>query len=71
MRRLDGLGVVDGLPRHLRERLASDHLATLHGTEAVLLAVAAVPNPVPEQVGHVEDDESEAVPAILGRIVVS
>lgn len=68
--RLDGPGVPDSLPRDLGEGLAPDNLAALHGAEAVLLAVAAVPDPVPEEVGEVEDDEREAVPAILGRVVV-
>lgn len=70
LRRDDSLGVVDGLPRNLGEGLAPDHLAALHGSEAVLLAVAAVPNPVPEQVCGVEQDKSKSVPSVLRRVMV-
>lgn len=66
----NGLGVLDGLPRDLGECLAPDDLATLHGAEAVLLAVAAVPNPVPEEVSAVHGDKGVAVPAVLGGSVV-
>lgn len=70
LRGLDGLGVLESLPRDLRERVALDEVSLLHGTEAVLLAVAAVPHPVPEKVGTVHDDQGVAVPAVSGGIVV-
>lgn len=66
----NGLGVLDGLPRDLGECLAPDNLAPLHGTEAVLLAVAAVPNPIPEEVSAVHGDKGVAVPTVLGWSVV-
>ena len=67
---LDDLGVVDCLPGQLGEGLALDHLAALHGAEAVLLAVAAVPDPVDKQVAGVERNKRIAVPAVLlGRVV--
>lgn len=56
---LDGLWVLDRLPRNLGEGLAPDNLASLHGTEAVLLAVATVPNPVPEEVSAIHDSKGE------------
>ena len=68
--RLDGLWVLDRLPRHLGESLAPNDLATLHGTEAILLAVAAVPDPVPEEVGGVESNQRGAVPAVLRGVMV-
>lgn len=61
---------MDGLPGDLGEGPAPDDLAALHGAEAVLLAVAAVPDPVPEEIGGVEEDQGEAVPAVLGGVVV-
>ena len=67
---LDLLGVLDRLPGQLGEGLASEHLATLLGAEAVLLAVACVPNPVDKQVAHVESGQGKAVPAVLIRVVV-
>lgn len=68
--RLDDSGVLHCLPGHLRESLPPNNLATLHSTEAVLLAVAAVPNPVPEKVGGIKRNQSPAVPAVLSRVVV-
>lgn len=71
LRSLDSLGVLEGLPWHLGESLAGDEVSLLHGAEAVLLAVAAVPYPVPEEVSAVHGNQSEAVPAVGGGIVVS
>lgn len=64
------LGVVDCLPGKLGEGLAIDKIALLHGTEAVLLAVARVPDPVPEEVADEEGRKSPFVPAVLLRGVV-
>lgn len=66
----DGLGVVKSLPRNLREGVAQNQLALLHGTETVLLAVAAIPDPVPEQVGDIDGSKDASVPAVLVRVVV-
>lgn len=66
----DGLGVVDGLPGDLGEGLAPDNLALLHGTEAVLLTVAAIPDPVPEEVSREHGGEDAAVPTVDVRVVV-
>lgn len=71
LRSLNGLGVVDSLPWNLGEGLAGNHLSALHGTETVLLAVAAVPDPVPEEVGNVHGGKEPTVPAVLRWIVVS
>ncbi|KAI6752861.1 hypothetical protein HG530_013613 [Fusarium avenaceum] len=70
LRRGDGLGVVDCLPGDLREGVAQDQLTLLHGTEAVLLAVAAVPDPVPEEVGGKDGSENTTVPAVRIGVVV-
>lgn len=51
----NGLGVLNGLPGNLGESLAGNHLSALHCAETVLLAVAAVPDPVPEEVGNVHE----------------
>ncbi|KAI6749100.1 hypothetical protein HG531_008047 [Fusarium graminearum] len=70
LRRDDGLGVVDGLPGDLREGVAQNQLALLHGAEAVLLAVAAVPHPVPEEVANKHGSQDTAVPAVHIRVMV-
>lgn len=57
--------VLDGLPRDLGERVALGVGAALHGPEAVLLAVAAVPDPVDEEVRDVQAGQEGAVPAVL------
>lgn len=61
----DLLRVLNGLPRDLGERVALGVGAPLHGPEAVFLAVAAIPNPVDEQVRDVQADQEGAVPAVL------
>lgn len=68
--RLDDLGIVDGLPRNLREGPAVHDLATLRSTEAVLLRVAAVPDPVPEEVGAEERSQSPPVPTVGVWVVI-
>lgn len=67
---LYGLGIVDRLPGNLGEGVASHHLSALHGTEAILLAVAAIPDPVPEEVGSEHGYKERLVPAVLGGGVV-
>lgn len=57
--------VLDGLPGDLGERVALGVGAALHGPEAVLLAVAAVPDPVDEEVRDVQADQEGAIPAVL------
>lgn len=70
LRSNNGLGVVDGLPRNLGEGPAPDNGASLHGPEAVLLAVATVPDPVPEKVADVDCCQDPSVPAVhLGGVV--
>ena len=61
---------MESLPRNLRECVTCDKLALFHGTEAVLLAVAAIPDPVPEEIRHIEDGQGPRVPAILRRMMV-
>lgn len=68
--RLDCLGILDRLPRQLREGLALHQGPTLHLAEPVLLRVARVPDPVDEQVGGVEEGECEGVPVVFRRGVV-
>ena len=65
----DGLGVLNRLPRHLREGAAPDDLAALRLPEAILLAVARVPNPVDEEVADVEGRQRISVPVVFGRVV--
>jgi hypothetical protein len=64
------LGVVDSLPRNLGEGLAPDNSTSLHGAESVLLAVAAVPDPVPEEVADVDCCKNSSVPAVHLRGVI-
>lgn len=67
---LDNLGVVDGLPWNLGEGPTVDNLAGLRGTETVLLGVAAVPDPVPEEVSSGKGTKSPRVPAVGVRVMV-
>ena len=66
----ESLGVVDGLPGNLGEGPAPDNLAALHGPEPVLLAVAAVPDPVKEEVRDEKRGKGDSVPSVLRRVVV-
>lgn len=68
--RLDCLGILDGLPRQLRESLALYQGATLHLAEPVLLRITRVPDPVDEEVGDVEEGEGEGVPMVFRGGVV-
>lgn len=68
--RLDCLGILDGLPRQLRERLALYQGAALHLAEPVLLRVARIPDPVDEEVGGVEKGEGEGIPVVFRGGVV-
>lgn len=67
----DSLGVLHSLPRQLREGVALDHGATLLLAESVLLAVGSVPDPVNKQIGDIEECKEEAVPVVLGGVVIS
>lgn len=71
LRGLNSLGVLERLPWDLGESLAGNEVSLLHGSETVLLAVAAIPHPVPEEVGAVHGNQGEAVPTVSGGIVVS
>lgn len=62
---LDGFGILDGLPGHLRESVAFDKLAPFLVTECVLLAVGAVPHPVHEEIDDAESRQGNGVPAVL------
>ena len=69
--RFDCLGVLDGLPGHLRERLALDKLpASASVSESVLLSIGAVPHPIEEDVRYSEQGESKAIPPILRGVPV-
>ena len=68
--RLDCLGILDRLPRQLREGLALHQGATLHLAETILLRVTCVPDPVDEQVGGVEEGEGEGIPMVFRGGVV-
>lgn len=71
LRTLDGLGVVQRLPGYLGKSVTGNQLSSLHGAESVLLAVAAIPDPVPEQVSDVHASEEPSVPVVLGRVMIS
>lgn len=62
--------VLDRLPGHLGKSVALGEGAALGGAEAVLLSVAAVPDPVYKEVGDEEHREEDGVPVVLGRGVV-
>lgn len=59
------------MPRELGEGVAGHHGATFLLAETVLLAVGGVPHPVNEQICDIEEGKEEAVPAVLGGVVVS
>jgi hypothetical protein len=67
---LNEFGILDRLPRHLRECVALDDLIFLSEPDGVLLAVRAVPHPVEEQVHDRKCAKSVAVPAVLGWVVI-
>lgn len=69
-RRRDGRRVAHRLPRQLREGPARHEGAALRGPEAVLLAVAAVPHPVDEEVREVQRRERVRVPPVRRRRLV-
>ena len=54
----DNTGIVDGLPRELREGFARDESAALLGAEPILLTVGGIPDPVHEEVGGEEGDQN-------------
>lgn len=66
---LDSLGVLDGLPWKLGERLSQDHASTFLLAESILLTVRSVPHPVNEKIHSVETGEGISVP-LVGRWVV-
>lgn len=49
----DRLGVFQRLPRELGERFPEHHRPTLLLTEAVLLAIRRIPDPIHKQVRHI------------------
>lgn len=59
-----------GLPRQLWESLAENFCPTLPLTEAVLLAVGSVPDPVDEEVSDKKSCEGIGVPAVSVGVVV-
>lgn len=67
---LDSLGVLNSLPRHLREGVSLDELTLLLVAECVLLTIGAVPHPVEEDVHNGKHSESVRVPGIFGGVVV-
>lgn len=68
--RLNGARVLERLPRDLGERVAQAEGAALGGAEAVLLAVAAVPDPVDEEVAGEEGGEDGRVVAVRVGVVL-
>lgn len=58
------------MPRELREGLAEHSGAALLLAVSVLLAVRGIPNPVNEQVSHIEEGQEIAVPVVGGGVVV-
>lgn len=68
--RLDRARVLERLPRHLGERVAQAEGAALGGAEAVLLAVAAVPDPVDEEVASEHGGEDGRVVAVRVGVVL-
>ena len=68
--RLDCLGVLDSLPRQLREGLALHESPALHLTETIFLRITRVPDPVDEEVGGVEESQGEGVPMVFRGSVV-
>ena len=68
--RSEGLGVLHGLPRELGESIAEHHGSTLLLAETVLLAVGRVPDPVHEQIRHVEEGQEVAVPVVFRWVMV-
>lgn len=68
---LESLGVLQGLPRELRESVTEDHSSSLLLAETVLLAVCRVPDPVDKEVREVQEHQDNPVPAVFGWVVVS
>lgn len=66
----NGLGVLQRLPRQLREGAAEHHRSTLLLAVTVLLAVGRIPHPVHKEVGNVEKCEEVAVPVVRGGVMV-
>lgn len=62
--------VLNRLPWKLWECLADDLLASLLGTETVLLAVGRIPNPVNEEVYDKQGTKGVSVPAVGIGVVV-
>jgi hypothetical protein len=67
---LDDARVFNSLPRELREGLPFNQQATFLDSEAVLLRVGGVPDPIYEKVGNEECRHKIWVPAVCGRRVV-
>ena len=68
--RLDGVGVLDSLSRHLREGIPFYELALFLVAEYILLAIGTIPYPVEENIQSREHCESVRIPAVFGWVVV-
>lgn len=68
--RLDGFGILDSLPRHLRECVPLYELALFLVAECILLTIGTVPHPVEENVQSREHCESVRIPVVFGWVVV-
>lgn len=69
---LDGAGVLDCLPWELGEGLSLGEGSTFLGTEAILLRVGGVPDPVHEEVGSEKSNQkwgSEGVAVEIIQVV--
>lgn len=66
----DSLRILHSLPGKLRESFPGNHITTLLLSEAVLLAVGCIPNPIDKDVRDVQQEQSEFIPAIgVGMVI--
>ena len=68
--RLDRLGVLDVLPRQLRESLPLKERTPFLLPESIFLSIGSIPNPVHQEIRHVKYTQSDWVPVIDRRCMV-
>lgn len=66
----DGLWVLHRLPRNLGKCISPHNLTFLRCSETILLTVATIPNPIPEDVANVHGSQDPAIPAIRSRVMI-